>query len=152
MSNLFLDSSALAKRYLPEPGTVWLRQQLVTATTIIVSRITEVEIMSAVARRHRESAIDTSVVHNINRLLERHFRADYLVIDVNDMLTRDAIRLLTMHPLRAYDAIQLATARFVNQRLIEQKLTPITFLCADTRLLQIATTIGLSVDNPNNHI
>lgn len=152
MSNLFLDSSALAKRYLSEPGTVWLRQQLASATTIIVSRITSVEIMSAVARRHREGAIDTNVVSGINRLLERHFRGEYLVIDVNDTVTRNAIHLIKTHPLRAYDTVQLATARFVNQRLIAQQLTPITFLCADTRLLQIATIEGLSVDNPNNHI
>lgn len=151
MSNYFMDSSALAKRYLPEQGTNWLRQQILGANTVIVSRLTSVEVMSAVARRHREGVIDAKVVNGINRLLERHFQGQYLVIDVNETLSRDAIHLLTTHPLRAYDAVQLATARFVNNRLIARQLSPVTFLCADTRLLQIAATAGLSVDNPNNY-
>lgn len=151
MSNLFIDSSALAKRYLPEQGTTWLRKQLSGANTIIVSRLTSVEVMSAVARRQREGAIDAKIVNGINRLLEQHFQRHYLVIDVNDTLSRDAIHLITAYPLRAYDAVQLATAKFVNNRLIARQLTPITFLCADTRLLQIAATEGLSVDNPNNY-
>ena len=151
MSDFFIDSSALAKRYLPEQGTNWLRKQIASANTVIVSRLTSVEVMSAVARRHREGAIDATIVNGINRLLERHFQAHYLVIDVNDALSRDAMRLITTYPLRAYDAVQLATAKVVNNRLIARQLSPITFLCSDTRLLQIATLEGIRVDNPNNY-
>ncbi len=99
MSSLFLDTSALAKRYLPEQGTRWLRQQIDSANTIIVSRLTWVEVMSAVARRHREGTINTRVMQGINRLLERHFQKQYAVVDVNDKLTREAVRLITTHPL-----------------------------------------------------
>lgn len=151
MSSLFLDTSALAKRYLPEQGTRWLRQQIASANTIIVSRLTLVEVMSAVARRHREGAINTRVMQGINRLLERHFQKQYAVVDVNDKLTREAVRLINTHPLRAYDSVQLASALLVNQRLLSQKLSPITFLCSDTRLLQIATSEGLVTDDPNNY-
>ena len=151
MSHLFLDSSALAKRYLPEQGTPWLRQQIVSATTVIVSRLTAVEVMSAVTRRQREGLIDAQIVDGIERLLWRHFQQDYVVIDVNDRLTREAIQLMKRHPLRAYDAVQLATARYINNRLTTNGLSPITFLCADNRLSQIAITEGLHTDNPNNY-
>jgi len=151
MSNLFLDSSALAKRYLPEQGTTWLRQQLISASSIIVSRLTSVEIMSAVARRSREGSIDIKVVNGINQLLDKHFQQQYIVVDLNSILVRDAIQLITAHPLRAYDAVQLASAKFVNNRLVSRQLASMTFLCADVRLLQIAAAEGLNVDNPNNY-
>lgn len=153
MKNLFLDSSALAKRYLPEVGTRWLRQQVAAEeNSVIVSRLTTVEVMSAVARRQREGTINDEVVTGIHRLLIRHFQQQFIVVDVNHQLTENAIKLLTAHPLRAYDAMQLASAKFVNQRLINNNLPSLTFLCADTRLLDIAQREGLNTDNPNNYI
>ncbi|MCA9914557.1 MAG: type II toxin-antitoxin system VapC family toxin, partial [Anaerolineae bacterium] len=103
MSSLFLDSSALAKRYLPEVGTSWLWQRILLSDSIVVSRITSVEVMSAVTRRQREGALSSEVVTGITRLLNRHFQQKYLVIDINHQITRLAIQLLTMYPLRAYD-------------------------------------------------
>lgn len=149
--NLFLDSSALAKRYLPEQGSQWIREQLTHATSSIISRLTYVEVMSAVARRNREGRIDDAIVDSINDMLLWHFQKDYLVVEVNEAITHDAVGLIRRYPLRAYDAMQLATAKVVNSRLMFQQLSPITFLCADTRLLQIAIDEGLHVDNPNNY-
>jgi uncharacterized protein len=151
MSSLFFDSSALAKRYLPESGTRWIRQQITAATSIIVCRITSVEIMSAVARRHREGVINGQMAQKIQQLVTRHIQRQYLVIELNEQLMQDAVHLVMTHPLRAYDAVQLASAKRVNTRLVSQQLSPITFLCADTRLLQIAQAEGLSTDNPNNY-
>lgn len=49
----FLDTSALIKRYIPEVGTNWI--QALTAQSsghvLFISRITSVEMMSAIARR-----------------------------------------------------------------------------------------------------
>ncbi len=151
MSNLFLDSSALVKRYLRETGTYWLRQQIASATAVIVMRLTRVEVMSAVTRRQREGVIDQRVVQGIDQLLTRHFSQQYTVIPLSEPLVSVAVRLLTAHPLRAYDAVQLAAAVQVNRRLVAQQLTPITFMCADTRLLQIASAEGLTTDDPNNY-
>lgn len=151
MTSLFLDSSALAKRYLPEVGTSWLRQQILSSDSIIVSRITSVEVMSAVARRQREKTLSPAVVTGINRLLNKHLQQKYLIIGINHQITTLAIQLLMVHPLRAYDAIQLASAKFVAQRLVANDIPPITFLCADVRLLVIAQNEGLNTDNPGDH-
>jgi predicted nucleic acid-binding protein len=152
MSNLFLDSSALAKRYLPEVGTPWIRQQLTSANSIIVSRLASVEVMSAVSRRWREGSISLDVVTGISRLLNKHFQEQYIVVDVNHQLTHSAIQLLTQHPLRAYDALQLASAKVVSQKLTTNGLSPLTFLCADARLLEIARNEGLQIDDPNSYV
>ena len=151
MSSLFFDSSALVKRYFPETGTRWIRQQITTTTSVIVSRITSVEMMSAVARRHREGLIDWQTAQGVQQLITYHIQHQYLVIELNEQLMQDAIHLLITHPLRAYDAVQLASAKRVNSRLLSQQLSPTTFLCADIRLLQIAQAEGLITDNPNNY-
>jgi hypothetical protein len=59
--------------------------------------------------------------------------------------------LLEQHPLRAYDAIQLASALESHDRLVAANQQPIVFIAADQRLLEVAATVGLAVDNPNEH-
>ncbi|MBU0702365.1 MAG: hypothetical protein KKC18_00665 [Chloroflexi bacterium] len=51
----------------------------------------------------------------------------------------------------AYDAVHLATALSINQRLVEAGEPALTFLSADVRLNDAATAEGLAVDNPNEH-
>jgi uncharacterized protein len=59
MRIIFLDSSALAKRYITETGSAWIRK--ITARSahnrIIVARIAWVEVLSAFARRQRGSSL-----------------------------------------------------------------------------------------------
>ena len=59
--------------------------------------------------------------------------------------------LLGRHPLRAYDAVQLASALIVNRALQAAHLAPLIFLSADGHLNTAATAEGLAVDNPNFH-
>ena len=62
-----------------------------------------------------------------------------------------ACTLLERHPLRAYDAIQLATALGVQRFLIAGDYPPLTFISADERLNSAATVEGLMVDSPSQH-
>ncbi len=57
--------------------------------------------------------------------------------------------LLEHHPLRAYDAVQLAAGLIANDALLAAGLPSLTFLAADTRLLNAATVEGLGTDDPN---
>ena len=56
MSAYYLDASALVKRYVNEPGSVWLRSLFISPQTdlLFTSRMTVVEVISAFARRLRE--------------------------------------------------------------------------------------------------
>jgi uncharacterized protein len=51
----FLDSSALAKRYIAETGSGWVQAlaDSAAANAVYVARITLVELVSAIARRSR---------------------------------------------------------------------------------------------------
>jgi len=62
-----------------------------------------------------------------------------------------ACALLERHPLRAYDALHLATALSVNRWLVEAGEKGLTFLSADACLNDAAAAEGLAVDNPNDH-
>lgn len=77
----------------------------------------------------------------------RHLDKRYQVIELNDNLFDEARRLLIKHPLRALDALQLASALQAAKVLGIQPI----FISADTRLLAAATAEGLAVDDPNLH-
>jgi predicted nucleic acid-binding protein len=53
--------------------------------------------------------------------------------------------------LRAYDAVQLASALRVHSDLTRTESTSLTFITADERLIAVAQTEGLLTDNPNHH-
>ena len=59
--------------------------------------------------------------------------------------------LAKQYPLRGYDAVQLASALFLNRLRIVESLSPIVFLSADERVNKVALAEGLLVENPNNH-
>jgi predicted nucleic acid-binding protein len=59
--------------------------------------------------------------------------------------------LFQRHPLRAYDAIQLASASIVNQALMAHGLPTLIFVTADDRLIAAARGEGVTAENPNWH-
>ncbi len=79
-----------------------------------------------------------SVTHKIG---ENH----YLYNKILDPFTR-AIDLILAHPLRAYDAVQLASALVLP---LSVEATHPTFISADEVLLSTARELGLATDNPN---
>ncbi len=54
---LYLDSSALVKLYVTEPGTDNVRTWLAAAAAACTSRIARMEVAAAVARRTREQVL-----------------------------------------------------------------------------------------------
>jgi predicted nucleic acid-binding protein len=78
-------------------------------------------------------------------------RHKYSLLDVVPLTLETARRLAMQHLLRAYDAVQLATAWLLNQDLIVSGEAPLAFICADDHLLAVAQVEGLRTDNPNRH-
>lgn len=135
---LYLDASALAKRYVREEGSDIVARHL-ALTPCVVSRWSEVEIVSALARRCREGAFplaerDRAVDTLRSDLLALH------VVEVSPAVTRIAAELLRRHPLRAGDAVQLASAVHLRDLL----RAPVAFLAFDDRLTHAAAGEGLA--------
>jgi predicted nucleic acid-binding protein len=151
MTQYFFDSSALIKRYVVEPGTIWVRSltRRRSGNTVIIAHITQIEIVSGAARRAREGTLSPRTVRAVRLLIDRHARREYVVIGLTPQVVRRAEDLLTVHPLRTYDAVQLASALESNTRLVAAGLSPLRFVSADTRLLTAAATEGLMTEDPN---
>lgn len=149
MTVYFADTSALAKRYLTEVGSSWVRSWIAPAAlnTIIISELTPVEIFSLLERRRRDGSLTPGNVDLLRSDFLVHAQTEYLVIAVNSALFTQARRLVQAYPLRTLDAIQLAGALVV----LVVAGTPVTFVSADKALLAAAAAEGFLVDDPNAH-
>jgi predicted nucleic acid-binding protein len=153
MTYYFLDSSALIKRYLPEKGTRWIRSTIATGTgnRVVIAQITPAEVISGISRRKREGHISARHAEAVRQLLERHVKAGYVGIRLTEGVVSQACDLLEKHPLRAYDAVQLASAIESNNRLVSAGLAALVFVSADKQLLSVADNEGFAVEDPNNY-
>jgi predicted nucleic acid-binding protein len=132
----FLDSSALVKRYLAEPGSDLVRRALKTSR-LAAARITQAEVSAAIARAHRERGL---TIEQRDALLDR-FEDDFAELTIVELraATIGTVRdLVTKHPLRAYDAVQLACALALRRTRIA-----LTFWSADGPLCTAATAEGI---------
>lgn len=153
MPAYFLDTSALAKRYIQEVGSAWIVDICDNAgdDLIFISEITEIEMLAAVRRRFKRKTIS----ENSASVAVADFDADLTSQYISLKLTRDVLNLarnvVERNALRAYDAVQLATALECNRQQAELDLPQIKFISADNELLNAALSEGLQTDNPNNH-
>jgi predicted nucleic acid-binding protein len=153
VSAYFLDSSALVKRYVPETGSAWVQglADVATGNLLIIARITWVEVLSALARRQREGSLSDTEVDLIIQRFGYDLNNQYQVVELDKALAQRAAQLVNHYPLRAYDAVQLASVLHIQPAFATATSTSLVFLTADDRLLTIAQAAGLLTDNPNNH-
>ena len=138
----FLDASAVAKGYQVEEHSTQVRVWL-SAGNAAVSRLTEVEVASALGRLGRTGAVP---VQRAQAALMA-FRSDVVrwqVVELTPDVVSTAIHLHWGHALRAGDAIQLASA-LVLQRELGQPLD--AFVTYDRRLAAAARDEQLTVIN-----
>jgi predicted nucleic acid-binding protein len=137
----FVDASALVKRYVRETGSARV-QSLLRSDDIAVSRLSAVEVVSAIARLSRDGAI---AIPTRDRLVRAYITdlAAWHVVEITAELVDTGQQLLLRHPLRAGDAIQLAAA-ILLQRALGPDLT--AFVAADSRLTTAALAEGLTVE------
>ncbi len=105
----FADSSAVVKLYADEVGAADVR----ALPVMVVSALARVEVPAALWRKSRTgelSAVDAGI-------LCAAFEADwfddggvFVAVAVRKVVLEHAARLVAAHRLRAYDAVQLATA------------------------------------------
>ncbi|CAN5855640.1 type II toxin-antitoxin system VapC family toxin [soil metagenome] len=149
----YADSSALVKRHIPEIGSAWIEQEFDAASgnTVISAKITVIEVLSAMNRRRREADISQTEYEKFSGDFLAFVENDYKIFELTDAVLLEAQRLLENYPLRAGDAIQLASAWLANSQLQSAKLPALIFLASDVRLLSAAKDEGLQTDDPQNH-
>jgi predicted nucleic acid-binding protein len=134
----FFDASALVKRYLRELHSATVRRLLATGP-VAISRLSEVEVTSGLARLEREGAITTRMRDRAVAAFAKDLAA-WHVVELSSEVATLARVLLLRHPLRSGDVIQLASALRIQQVALE----PLTaFVAYDVRLNAAAGREGL---------
>lgn len=135
----FLDASALTKRYIVEQGSERVRQLFRRRAAIAVSRVSEVEVASALVRRASAGDIEPAILEaHLESLLEDLAGCD--VVEIRKPVVAHARELVCEHGLRAYDGVQLACAMRAKAN------APLTLWCADGELATAAEDEGLRVE------
>lgn len=120
------------------------------------AQVTLIEAVATFCRKAREPnsflRITPEERDRVITNFHQDIRKQYGVVDVTVPIYIKAGDLCRHHPLRSYDAVQLACALTANQKLIVLGQPPLVFLSADNKLLDIAHLEGLSIENPNNHL
>ena len=147
MALYYLETSALVKLYIREPGTDRLLRLVARLGNhrLVVLALSVVEFRSAIRRRVREGDVDESLAKQLLDRFAHHLENRFIRV-LNDSLIDIACVLADRYHLRAYDAIQLAGCLVV--RASAGRDAPI-FVCSDRRLIEAAESEGLSSLDPN---
>jgi predicted nucleic acid-binding protein len=148
-----LDTSAVVKRYVAEKGSIWINALCDPASgnSLHIASITAVEVVSALARRHRKGDIDQAGFKTLVGRFQFDLRTQYQVIEIGPALIGEAMRFAEAHALRGYDAVQLAALSSVQATLRKKQLPLSTLVAADHDLLAAAIAEGFTVEDPNTH-
>jgi len=128
----FWDSSAILPLLLNEPGSERVSTLFRSDPSQAVWCLTEVEAVSALARRSRKE-ISTEEGEIARKTLQKLAESWEEVASLDAVRAR-AIRLLGTHSLRAADSLQLAAALV----FCDERTESLPFVCLDERLANAA--------------
>ncbi|MFZ5903500.1 MAG: type II toxin-antitoxin system VapC family toxin [Chloroflexota bacterium] len=137
---LYMDTSALAKRYVEEESTSDVLGWMESADLVGTALITRAEMAAVLARAMRLKRLDGA---DALKILD-FFRAEWMNfqrLPVNEASVSQADVLAFEYGLRGYDAVHLASALIWQDGLG----TPVTLATFDGELRAVALQVGLSV-------
>ena len=139
MAIYYLDASALVKYYIREPGSTWVRALVDAplpdngsrAHRVLMSEASIAECAAAFAILYRTQRISRRARDGAFRAFMRHIAGEiFHPIPVRTPDFQLAAYLTQHHPLKAYDAVQLAVAlRYAG--ILAVLGLPLTFVSGD---------------------
>ncbi|MDR7554638.1 MAG: type II toxin-antitoxin system VapC family toxin [Armatimonadota bacterium] len=122
---VYLDASALVKRYVAEAGSADVGRLLARAEAVGTATVSRAEVAAALARAYRTNVLQ----HDEARSALQVFTAewdDIIRIQLTEGVVSRAAALAWDHALRGYDAIHLAAA-LSWQDLLGETVTVATY-------------------------
>ena len=147
MGLYYLETSALVKLYVYEPGT----DRLLGLTAVeaghrfAILSLAQVEFRAAIRRRQRTGEIPAAEADGLIESFSRHSEGKFLIQSFSDSLLDVACALADGYALRGYDSMQLAGYLFL--RSVSGSEEPV-FVCADKALLAAARNEGCPILDP----
>lgn len=144
---LYLDTSALVKRYFREPYSDDVISRWKSATHIVTSFVAYAETRASIYRKKREGDLADSWLRKIAAAFLRDWES-FIRVEVNDELNGYIDRVVEGYPLRGFDAIHLASAMVIRERLPDDFM----FACFDDRLVRAAKSEGFDTFPPTSAV
>ncbi len=139
----FWDTSALVALSVEEPRRQTALRVLEADEHIVVWWGSTIEYVAAISRRERDGSLTTDeVAAHLSRL--NALSQVWYEVQPSRRIKTVAQRLLRVHPLRAADSLQLASALVAS----EDDPTSLGFVCFDARLNQAASREGFTILTP----
>lgn len=136
---LYLDASALVKRYVMEEGSTAVAEATQEATYVGTAAITRAEAVAALAKAARVGTVTREEAHDAVQQFRSHWPT-FIRIQITESLIVRADNLAWQHDLRGYDAVQLAAALSWQDEMDQS----IIFATFDRHLWQAAQGNSLS--------
>ena len=136
----YYDTSALLKLFLKEEHSDTLRTHGAKIKTAVVSELTWVEMHSALGRRIRQGESAEAIALAALDAFKNKWQ-DYVVVSPSFDIIQSASQHAQVIGLRAFDAVQLASARQA-ERAIHDDFVFCTF---DKQLNNAAKVLGMKV-------
>ena len=137
---VYLDTSALLKRYIPEANSELFEAYFIAHAPASISRLGLVEIRCALSRKRRNKQItaerEKAAMNEIRTDIQDGILATYPVDDSHFAEALHLIDQMPKVPLRSLDALHLAIARSLDTHELAT---------ADAVLRQAAQSLGMKV-------
>lgn len=140
---IYLDTSALVKKYVFEAGTDEVRTLLKKEHNVITSKLTYAEICASFARKQREGNMGKGVYDRIWESFLNDWEV-FTLVEVKEEIFPLIHKLTKTHSLRGADAVHLASALWVGNEIGRLLI----FVASDGLLLSAAASEGLEVIKP----
>ena len=137
---VYLDTSALLKRYIPETNSEAFDAYFVDHAPLSISRLGLVEIRCALARKRRNKQItaerEKAAMNEIRTDIQDGILVTYPVGDTHFAEALHLIDKMTKVPLRSLDALHLSIARSLDAHEIAT---------ADAVMQRAAKSLGMNI-------
>lgn len=135
---LYLDASALVKRYVAELGSAEVNEAISKAEMIGTALISRAEVAAALAKAVRMDALTREDALASLQVFRNEW-PDLVRVQVTEMVIARADTFAWEHNLRGYDAVHLAAASLWQDAMGEQ----VTLSTFDRRLWAVIERVGL---------
>lgn len=136
---LYLDASALVKRYVSEPGSDEVLRGIGEAEAVGTATISRAEIAAALAKAARLGLLSREEALLAHQTFRQEW-PDFIRLPVSEWVLDRAADLAWDQGLRGYDAVQLAVAVSWQDALE----TPVSFATFDRQLWTASSRVGLA--------
>jgi predicted nucleic acid-binding protein len=140
----YLETSALVKLYVREPGTATMLQLVSqpAGDRFAVLALAQVEVQSAVRRRQRAGDVPAPVADRLLDVFQQHLETIFVRQHATEIVIESACSLVDKYGLTALDAVHLAAYLSLATSVGP---APIPFVSADQQLLRAAQALGAPI-------